>query len=185
MQEDLYTTLGVSKNATADEIKKQYRKLAQKYHPDVNPGDRGAEERFKTISAAYSVLGDETKRKEYDMQRENPYYTTRGQGGGYSQQADPFWEWFAQNFYTQKQGERRQTYYTWSNYSSQQQKKPQGRMSRGGAFSAIVRGVFSVLLCIVFFRISFIIIPFGPMLCIMGIGQGIRGVIRGIRDLFS
>jgi len=71
--EDLYAILGVSKKASADEIKKQYRKLAQKYHPDLNPGDRAAEERFKSISAAYSILGDEAKRKDYDFQLENPF----------------------------------------------------------------------------------------------------------------
>jgi molecular chaperone DnaJ len=61
-----YDVLGVSKDATQDEIKKAYRKLAQKYHPDVNPGNKEAEEKFKEISDAYSILGDEQKRKQYD-----------------------------------------------------------------------------------------------------------------------
>ncbi len=63
---DLYAVLGVSGNATADEIKKAYRKLARKYHPDVNPGDKTAEERFKAVSHAYDVLGDEKRRALYD-----------------------------------------------------------------------------------------------------------------------
>lgn len=63
---DLYEALGVSKTATADEIRKAYRKLARKYHPDVNPGDKRAEEQFKKISAAYDVLSDDKKRKAYD-----------------------------------------------------------------------------------------------------------------------
>ena len=58
---------GVSKNATADEIKKAYRTLAFKYHPDRNQGNAAAEEKFKQISAAYDVLGDEAKRRQYDM----------------------------------------------------------------------------------------------------------------------
>ena len=64
--EDYYRLLGVNRNAPADEIKKAYRKLARKYHPDVNPGDKHAEERFKKISEAYDVLSDSKKREVYD-----------------------------------------------------------------------------------------------------------------------
>jgi DnaJ-class molecular chaperone len=63
---DYYATLGVSKAATDREIKQTYRKLARKYHPDVNPGDRRAEHRFKEINEAYEVLGDPAKRRKYD-----------------------------------------------------------------------------------------------------------------------
>jgi molecular chaperone DnaJ len=67
---DYYQVLGVAKNASASEIKKAYRKLAQRHHPDANPGNTEAEERFKEISAAYDVLGDAEKRKSYDQVRE-------------------------------------------------------------------------------------------------------------------
>ncbi len=66
MADDYYKTLGVEKTASNDEIKKAYRKLALKYHPDKNPGDKSAEEQFKKISEAYAVLGDAEKRKQYD-----------------------------------------------------------------------------------------------------------------------
>ncbi len=66
MADELYKTLGVSKKASEEEIKKAYRKLARKYHPDRNPGDEEAEEKFKEISAAHDVLSDPQKRKEYD-----------------------------------------------------------------------------------------------------------------------
>jgi molecular chaperone DnaJ len=77
-EKDYYGVLGVPKNASASEIKKAYRKLAQQHHPDANPGNADAENRFKEVSAAYDVLGDEAKRKSYDQVRE---MGTSGFGG--------------------------------------------------------------------------------------------------------
>ncbi len=78
MADELYKTLGVSKKATDEEIKKAYRKLARTYHPDRNPDDAEAEEKFKEVSAAYDVLSDPEKRKEYD---EGGVFAGFGQGG--------------------------------------------------------------------------------------------------------
>ena len=79
---DYYQTLGVEKKASAEEIKKAYRKLARQYHPDRNPGDESAESRFKEISQAYDVLGDPEKRKQYDS-GSGPFATGAGPGGGF------------------------------------------------------------------------------------------------------
>src|SRR3954470_16257640 len=64
---DPYKVLGVDKKASQDEIKKAYRKLARQYHPDKNPGDQAAEERFKEVQGAYDLIGDPDKRKQYDQ----------------------------------------------------------------------------------------------------------------------
>lgn len=81
---DLYSALGVGKKASADEIKKAHRKLVRQYHPDRNPGDAKAEERFKEIQHAYDVLGDPEKRKQYDRGGMNPFGAGApgGAGGG-------------------------------------------------------------------------------------------------------
>lgn len=77
MSKNLYDTLGVDKTASAEEIKKAYRKQAMKYHPDKNKGDAGAEKKFKEVNEAYQTLSDSGKRKQYD---------TFGSAGG-----NPFW----------------------------------------------------------------------------------------------
>src|SRR6202045_67618 len=79
---DPYTVLGVDKKATAEEIKKAYRKLARQYHPDRNPGDAAAEARFKEISQAHDVLGDPEKRKQDDSGT-GPFAAAARGGGGF------------------------------------------------------------------------------------------------------
>ena len=78
---DLYEVLGVDRNADEATLKKAYRKLAKKYHPDVNPGDKDAEQKFKEATNAYAILSDPQKRKQYD-QFGHAAFENGGAGGG-------------------------------------------------------------------------------------------------------
>ena len=105
---DYYRTLGVEKSATTDEVKKAYRKLARKHHPDVNPNDPQAEDRFKEINEAYEVLRDSDKRGKYDRLGANwqRYQQTGGDPGGYD------WsQWFSSGGGARPGGQRAHTEY--------------------------------------------------------------------------
>lgn len=93
---NLYEILEVNENATQEEIKKSYRKLAKKYHPDINSGDPEAENKFKEINGAYEVLGDKEKRKKYDMYGDRIF--DQGSGGGFSDIGDIFGDFFGDIF---------------------------------------------------------------------------------------
>jgi curved DNA-binding protein len=123
---DYYKILGVSKTATQDEIKKVFRKMAKKYHPDKNPGDKSAEAKFKEMSEAYEVLSDPEKRKKYDQLGAN-YQAYKNSGGGAGGGQD-FWEQYSRQ---QGGGGRQQTYY--GDYED---------AFGGGAFSDFFQNIF-------------------------------------------
>lgn len=89
-KENFYNVLGVSDTSTGEEIKKAYRKMSLKYHPDKNNGDPESVKMFQKISEAYEVLGDAQKRNEYDMMRKNPFMRMAQQGGGMPPGGMPF-----------------------------------------------------------------------------------------------
>ena len=109
--EDLYKVLGVEKTATQDEIKKAYRNLAFKYHPDRNEGSKEAEEKLKEINAAYSVLGDSVQRRQYDASS----YTTNS---SYQQQSNGYNGYYGGGFYNPGRGYRGTDSSDYANYSS-------------------------------------------------------------------
>src|SRR5688572_10808245 len=95
---DFYEILGVSKNASADEIKKSYRKVAMQYHPDRNPGDKVSEEKFKEAAEAYEILSDEDKRSQYDRFGHSAFSPGRGGGGSHGMNMDDIFSQFGDIF---------------------------------------------------------------------------------------
>ncbi len=184
---DYYEILGVQKTASAEEIKKAYRNLAFKYHPDRNPGDTAAEEMFKKISEAYDVLGDEKKRAAYDRgsayssaydstyEGQNAYNYYSGNTQNAYNTEDAFWQWF--NNASQNQENYRHNYY----HSSYSDRNSSRGYSRFDLMLNFVLKIFQVLMGLFLFRIFIWIIPFGPLICIGIIWNGISGALNSLR----
>lgn len=178
---DYYEVLGVPKTATADEIKKAYRTLAFKYHPDRNAGDAVAEEKFKEVNAAYDVLGDEKKRRNYDLTG-NASYSENTQSyyrNTYSQSyadEDVFWNWFnnAQRYSQQEQNE---TYYARRN-------KEEAPQTKSAAWTTLFSKLAQLFFALFMLRISFVI-PFGFIICLAVIINAVKGIISSISRLFK
>lgn len=181
-----YEILGVPKTATADEIKKAYRTLAFKYHPDRNQGNAEAEEKFKQISAAYDVLGDETKRRNYDLgystestysnnqQSQRQYqYTYQNPFGD-----DNFWEWFqgAQQNQRNQQTQNSDRNYTQNNYRRSYNYK------RSDYWTMLLTKGLQTFAALFMFRISFFI-PFGFFICLGVMINGVKGMLEAVRGL--
>ncbi len=95
---DFYEVLGVSKNASTDEIKKSYRKVAMQYHPDRNPGDKASEEKFKEAAEAYEILSDADKKAQYDRFGHSAFSPGRGGGGAHNMNMDDIFSQFGDIF---------------------------------------------------------------------------------------
>lgn len=174
-----YEILGVSKDATQDEIKKAYRTQAFKYHPDRNAGNAEAEDMFKKINAAYSVLSDETKRAEYDRYgsdydsssyraRQSAYDWASQSGGDYS---DPFAQWARSEGRERYGSSNGYHYYTWNPHFS-------------GAKPSKSASILSILLYFLMTIMGLNLIWLFPIGLLMIIG-GISGISRSFKSLFS
>lgn len=184
---DYYEILGVSKTATADEIKKAYRKLAMKYHPDKNPGDAAAEEMFKKVTSAYDVLGDEEKRRQYDAGAYSTNGSYTSNDTGYKQYTytytnpfgEDFWEWAKkaqqqnqQNQQNRQNQDNNRNYHYETHYSSGY-----------GIKDYLVHGLLKLVQAVFafsFLRYSWIIFPIGPLICL---GVIINGAIGSVNSL--
>lgn len=169
---DYYEVLGVQKNASAEEIKKAYRNLAFKYHPDRNPDDKVAEEKFKQISAAYDVLGDETKRRNYDLggYTDNSNYQQTYNQYQYSNSAQDFYEQFfnQRNRYT---------------YSSREDDDTEVQDKRYFGVQFITN-IFKTLVGFALLRTIWFFFPFGMIISFGVIASGISGVVKSVKGFF-
>lgn len=194
-----YEVLGVSENASAEEIKKAYRNLAMKYHPDKNPGDKAAEEKFKQITQAYDILGDDVKRRNYDMTGRYQYQTqdtVYQQNNSYQRQytysnfdSDVFWQWFANN---QSEAKKRSDSSNSDTYRRQYYENEHSRSyrrnyhrSKGSYLLHLVGKSIQVLFALYSFQFLKFLFPFGPIICIGLILNGVKGVLYSIRGLFT
>lgn len=183
--DDLYKILGVTREASAEEIKKAYRALALKYHPDRNPGDAAAEDMFKRISAAYSVLGDEDKRRQYDAfgqtdgSAQSAQYGT-GQGGGQYWQwssggafdEDVFWQWFRSQ--AQEQQSRNSAYRSTYNSRASQEDEDERDALRSQLYSKLTQTLFSAVI----FMFSGWYFPLISFICFFVMLNGITGAVK-------
>ncbi|MDE5899281.1 MAG: DnaJ domain-containing protein, partial [Treponemataceae bacterium] len=150
---DYYGMLGVSKSASAEEIKKAYRNLAFQYHPDRNPDDKAAEEKFKEVNEAYAVLGDDKKRYDYDNYgsygaSQNAWSGAAGGSGRNAAQnpfdsEDTFWEWFSN---AESRANYQRSYYN-SSYTQKQRRRTFSKKDLWSAlFLKVAQCVVGVLL---------------------------------------
>lgn len=182
-----YEVLGVEKTATSEEIKKAYRNLAFKYHPDRNQGDKAAEEKFKQINAAYDVLGDETKRRNYDLTgySDNQAYNDQNQYQHQYQYTysnpfgddETFWKWQQSR---QQQYQRQYQHYYQNNKNEGKGKKGRFFESKRQCFSFMLLKILQIFAALIMFRISYYI-PFGFIIVIGVMINGVVGIVDSFR----
>lgn len=183
--DDLYQVLGVSRNASSEQIKKAYREAAFKYHPDRNAGDTAAEEKFKKISAAYDILGDEAKRADYDRYGSASYQTsqqTHSQSAGDPFGSDSFEEMFRRAWQQeQKEHDTSRRSYTYTYYgNSRHSGNNVHRPTKREAFSMLLKNVLTTLLGL-FLCTNFLFSIIGIIMLV----SGISGIVRAMQYILT
>ena len=185
--DDLYSELGVDKSASAEEIKKAYRNLAFKYHPDRNEGNKAAEDKFKRINEAYSVLGDEGKRRQYDLYGSSSSQSyssgSQGSGPGYGQSYgtygsyewasgdSAFWEFFRQAENSRNSSDGKNTY-TWTTRNTNT------KYTRKQGVTMLLNGLLQAIAGFAFFDLLMWFLPINIIcLCI-----GVKGIVNAFRS---
>ncbi len=206
--DDLYATLGVGKTASAEEIKKAYRNLAFKYHPDRNQGDKNAEEKFKEVNAAYSVLGDDTKRRQYDMYGQSgPASSSSSYGSshsasyggsaygqsGYGYSGDPFSDFFGGYDFGRGSSYRYQSTGTsnshesdrdWQNSYTWTTRTTGGTVSRSEGVRRLFNGALKAFIGFGAFRFLFLVFPINIICLIAGI-SGVSDALSSLKYIFA
>ena len=189
--EDLYQVLGVEKSASAEDIKKAYRNLAFKYHPDRNNGDTAAEEKFKKINQAYDVLGDESKRRQYDMYGSTSYSQSADGGNGssyygnygygYGQPESPEEAKYSRqrSSNTAEKDSGTHTYtYTYT------KRKGSEKITRKEAFAMLLTGALQALAGFAILRLIVLLFPLN-ILCLIWAVKGVTKAINSLRYIFK
>nr|WP_303935632.1 DnaJ domain-containing protein [Treponema denticola] len=171
--ENYYSILNVPNTANEDQIKQAYRALAMKYHPDKNPDNKIAEEKFKRISEAYSVLSDYQKRKEYDLSMSNPF-SSSGRTYTHDQNTNPFGDdIFSSNWWK-----------NWRNVRNENAKKKE-KISRSEAFRILIRGIILTIVGLLLFKSIIFLGIFGFLLALSIVTEGVLRIRKGYMAIFD
>ena len=171
--ENYYNILNVSNNADEDQIKQAYRTLAMKYHPDKNPDSKTAEEKFKRISEAYSVLSDPQKRRDYDLSMSSPF-SSSSRTYTYGQDTNPFGDdIFSSNWWK-----------NWRNVRSENAKKRE-KISRSEAFRILIRGIILTIVGLLLFKSIIFLGIFGFLLALSLVTEGVLRIRKGYMAIFN
>lgn len=189
-----YEILGVEKTASDEDIKKAYRKLAMKYHPDKNPGDKVAEEKFKQVTQAYEVLGDAEKRRNYDLMGSS-YSDNSTYSNSYGNQTytgngsfeDVWQQWFnqaQQQARNQNNTNTNKDYYNGTDYKRTYRKNYTGKITKSYYVKKMITGILQAILGFGLLSVSYII-PFGFLIALFIGGRGVVSAITSFINLLS